>query len=390
MSKGVIERYRQFLPVTEKTPIITLGEGNTPLILADRLAKEIGFNGQLYLKFEGANPTGSFKDRGMTVAVSKALEDGAEMLVCASTGNTASSAAAYGAKTELPIAVVVPKGGVAAGKLAQINMYGAKLVEINGSFDACQSIVKALVKKYPKTALLNSINPYRLEGQKTAAFEIWEELGRAPDYHFIPVGNAGNITAYWIGYREYKSYTRQKYIDIATSSHPSPLGFEQAAQSVDIMLSRCNPHPLKVPKMMGYQAEGAAPIVRGYIIENPQTIASAIKIGNPARWQDALKAVSESGGKFDTVYDEEILCFHALIPKLCPEASCEPASAACVAGLAKAVRLGEIENKENTVVACTLTGAFWKDLDAFKKGKNRRTQKTIDADLSAVEKFLKL
>lgn len=377
--RGVIEEFREFLPVTDKTPLITMGEGNTPLVLAPKLAKEVGFKGRLHLKYEGANPTGSFKDRGMAVAVAKALEDGKEMLICASTGNTASSAAAYGAVAGAPVAVIVPKGGVAPGKLTQINMYGAKLVEINGSFDTCQNIVRALVEKYPKIGLLNSINPYRLEGQKTAAFEIRELLGRGPDYHFIPVGNAGNITAYWVGYKEYKEVERGKYEDIKrmSSRHPEYRFYHAPSE--------------RLPKMMGYQAEGAAPIVRGHIIENPQTIASAIKIGNPARWQEALKAVSESGGKFDTVSDEEILYFHAFIPKLCPQVSCEPASAASVAGLRKAVRLYEIENNEDTVVVCTLTGAFWKDLNAFKQGVGaRKRPRALDPDFAKVERFLKL
>ncbi len=345
---GIIERYRKFLPITDKTPLITLGEGNTPLIRADRLAKEIGFRGELYLKFEGANPTGSFKDRGMVVAVAKELERGAEMFVCASTGNTAASASAYGAAVGVPVAVFVPRGGIARGKLMQITAYGAKLVEINGNFDACQNIVKELVRKYPKIGLLNSINPYRLEGQKTAAFEIWQALGRAPDYHFIPVGNGGNITAYWMGYKEIEA----------------------------------------LPKMMGYQAEGAAPIVRGHVVEDPQTVASAIKIGNPSRWQEAVAAVSESGGRFDMVSDEEILHWHNLIPRLHPNAGCEPASAASVAGLAKALRNGEIENNEDTVVVCVLTGALWKDPEVILK-RGKRRQKSLEPNFEAVERFLK-
>jgi threonine synthase len=355
---GIIERYRKFLPITDATPLITLGEGNTPLIRADKLAKALGFLGELYLKFEGANPTGSFKDRGMVVAVAKALEEGMEMFVCASTGNTAASASAYGAEVGVPVAVFVPKGGIARGKLMQINAYGAKLVLINGNFDACQNIVKELVRKYPKIGLLNSINPYRLEGQKTAAFEIWESLGRAPDYHFIPVGNGGNITAYWMGYKEYMAYDRGSSIPI-------------------------------LPKMMGYQAEGAAPIVRGHIIENPQTIASAIKIGNPARWKEAVATVSESGGRFDTVSDEEILYYHNLIPRLHPNAGCEPASAASVAGLQKALRNGEIKNSEGTLVVCVLTGALWKDPETVLSRAKRR-QKSLDPELVLVERFLKL
>jgi threonine synthase len=349
--RGVIEEFRQFLPITEKTPIITLGEGNTPLVFAPKLAEEIGFNGRLYLKLEGMNPSGSFKDRGMAVAIAKAVEEGADVVICASTGNTLASAAAYSAAAGLKCIGLLPHGNVAKGKLSQGAMYGAIIVQVRSSFDAAQSIMKEIVKKYGITAV-NSINPYRLQGQKTAAFEIWQELHKAPDYHFIPVGNAGNITAYWMGYKEWQAYSREN-----------------------------------VPKMMGYQAEGASPIVLGRVVENPDTIASAIRVGNPARWQDALMVVKESGGKIDAVSDGNILIAYKMIPKL-TGIFCEPASAASVAGLAQAVRNKEIENTEDTVAVCVLTGHGLKDADSAQKIMKKPV--VLDADLEAVTKFLKL
>lgn len=384
--QGIISEYMELLPVTDNTPIVTLGEGNTPLIFARRLAQEIGFNGRLFLKFEGANPTGSFKDRGMALAVSKAIEDGVEMLACASTGNTAASAAAYGAWTEVPVIVLVPAGKIASGKLMQITAYGAKIVQIKANFDACQDIVRELVAKYPTIGLLNSINPYRLEGQKTAAFEIWDELGKAPDYHFIPVGNGGNITAYWMGYREYKEYIFERFLSQLEFAVPEITSREDAIRE---MPKRISMSSFLLPKMMGYQAEGAAPIVRGHVVENPETIASAIKIGNPARWEDAVKAVSESGGKFDIVSDKEIDHFHSRIPKLCPQAGCEPASAASVAGLARAIRLEEIDNTADTIVVCTITGSLFKDPERVL-GRAERRQKILEPDLQEVQSFLKL
>jgi len=392
MRDGVISWYRQFLPITEKTPRITLGEGNTPLIRADRLAGEVGFKGQLYLKFEGQNPTGSFKDRGMVVAVAKAVEEGAKMLVCASTGNTASSAAAYGAAAGLPVVVLVPKGGVALGKLAQIGMYGAQVLELDSTFDKCQDIARELVAKYPEIALVNSINPYRLEGQKTAAFEICDYLLEAifqkqpgiskpfPDCHFIPVGNAGNITAYWMGYKKWQESRIAFRIT-------NLIQYGQSTNSEDArkLIFEVEGEYLRLPKMMGYQAAGAAPIVLGHPVAKPQTFASAIRVGNPANWQGAVTARDESGGKIDSVTDDEIQAAYEMIPRL-TGIFCEPASAAAVAGLIKALRQGDIKNTEDTVVVCTLTGHGLKDQDSATAGTAKPIN--VEANLEAVEKVL--
>ena len=323
--RGVIEAYREFLPVSDSTPVITLNEGNTPLIKAGRLREAIGAPIELYLKYEGTNPTGSFKDRGMTVAVSKAVEEGAKAVMCASTGNTSASAAAYAARADITAAVLIPKGAIAMGKLAQALIHGAKVIAIEGNFDDALSLVRSITSKYPIT-LVNSINPYRIEGQKTGAFEICDQLGRAPDYHAIPVGNAGNITAYWKGYKEYK-----------------------AAGRID-----------SLPKMIGFQAEGAAPIVRGYPIKNPQTIATAIKIGNPASWKYAEAARDESGGLIDTASDDEILQAYRMLASL-EGVFVEPASAASVAGVIKLARKGFFKRGETVV--CVLTGHGLKDPD---------------------------
>ena len=260
--QGLINKYRKYLPVTDSTPVITLNEGNTPLIKADNLAKKIGLESNLYLKFEGSNPTGSFKDRGMTMAVTKAKEAGAGAIICASTGNTSASAAAYGAKAGIKTFVLIPDGYIALGKLSQAMMYGAEIIAIQGNFDRALECVREISEKYPVT-LVNSVNPFRIEGQKTGAFEICDALGKAPEYHFIPVGNAGNITAYWKGYREY---------------------FKEGIIKT-------------LPKMMGYEAEGSAAIVRGERIMNPETFATAIRIGNPASWTQAEAARDESKGK---------------------------------------------------------------------------------------------
>ena len=327
--QGVIHQYRQFLPVNDNTPVVTLLEGNTPLIEAKNLAKAVGFEGKLYLKYEGLNPTGSFKDRGMTVAISKALEAGKEAVICASTGNTSASAAAYAARAGMRAYVLLPKGAVAIGKLSQAMIYGAKVLAIRGTFDDALHIVRKIGEKFP-VEIVNSVNPYRLEGQKTAAFEICDVLERAPDYHFIPVGNAGNITAYWRGYREYK---KEGKVD-------------------------------SLPKMMGWQAEGAAPIVKGYPIKKPKTIATAIRIGNPYSWKSALKAAEESGGSIDMVSDHEILEAYRLIAST-EGIFCEPASAASVAGLIKLVREGFFRGGETVV--CTLTGNGLKDPDTAIK-----------------------
>ncbi len=319
----------EFLPVSDKTPIVTLYEGNTPLVYAENLARAFGFKGELFLKYEGLNPTGSFKDRGMTVAISKAVEAGKRAVICASTGNTSASAAAYAAKAGLKAFVILPKGAVALGKLSQVVIYGAKVIAIHGNFDDALSIVRKIGEILP-VEVVNSVNPYRIEGQKSGAFEICDALGDAPDYHFIPVGNAGNITAYWKGYKEYREAGRSR----------------------------------KLPKMMGWQAEGAAPIVKGYVIKNPQTIATAIKIGNPYSWQSALQAVKESDGLIDSVSDEEILEAYKLIASK-EGIFCEPASAASVAGFIKLVRKGFF--KGNEVVVCTLTGNGLKDPDTAIK-----------------------
>ncbi len=320
---GIIHRYREFLPVSESTPVVTLCEGNTPLIHAENLAKGIGFKGEIFLKYEGLNPTGSFKDRGMTLAISKAVEFGKKAVICASTGNTSASAAAYAAKAKLKAYVLLPKGAVALGKLSQAVIYGAKVIAVQGNFDDALYIVRKIGELLP-VEIVNSVNPYRIEGQKTAAFEVCDALGEAPDYHFIPVGNAGNITAYWKGYKEYYQKGKIK----------------------------------KLPKMMGWQAEGSAPIVKGYVIKNPQTIATAIRIGNPYSWQQALQAASESKGKIDAVSDDEILNAYKLVASK-EGVFCEPASAASIAGLIKLTREGYFKGGE--VVVCTLTGNGLKD-----------------------------
>jgi threonine synthase len=329
--------------------MITLGEGDTPLLRSQRLEKELMCR-ELYFKMEGCNPTGSFKDRGMVVAVAKALEAGSTAIVCASTGNTAASAAAYGALCGLSTIVVVPRRHIASGKFAQAIAYGAKIITINGNFDQALEIVRALVQKYPVT-LVNSLNPHRIEGQKTAAFEIIDTLGDAPDHLFIPVGNAGNITAYWKGFVQYHQVGR------AT----------------------------KTPKMMGFEAEGAAPIARGYAIKEPMTIATAIRIGNPASWQNATAARDESGGIIDYTSDEEILAAYKLLATK-EGIFGEPASAASLAGLIKLVRNGEDFSQERVV--CVVTGSGLKDPELPIKGAKPFTE--LPAELSAVEQALGL
>ena len=322
--KGVIREFREYLPKIREDAIVTLGEGNTPLIEAVNF-KDITGGIRLLFKFEGLNPTGSFKDRGMTLAVSKAREEGSKAVICASTGNTSASAAAYAVRAGMRAFVLVPKGNIALGKLSQAMMHGAMVLEVSGSFDDALTIVKEVTKNYPVT-MVNSLNPYRIEGQKTAAYEICEHLGHAPTYHFLPVGNAGNITAYWRGYKEYKE---KRFIS-------------------------------SLPKMMGFQAQGAAPIVLGAPVEKPQTIASAIKIGNPASWQSALDAKKESKGVIDMVSDEEILEAYKLVASK-EGVFCEPASAASLAGVIKMKKQGVL-NDGDTVV-CTLTGHGLKDPD---------------------------
>jgi len=327
---GIIKTYGKYFSVTDATPVVSLQEGNTPLIEAPRLAAVIGLDAELYLKFDGANPTGSFKDRGMTMAVSKAKEAGSEAVICASTGNTSASAAAYAAHAGMRAVVLIPEGKIALGKLAQAMIHGAQVVQIDGNFDIALTIVRKLADEHPIT-LVNSINPYRIEGQMSAAFEICDQLGgRAPEYHFLPVGNAGNITAYWAGYKRYMAEGR----------------------------ITCR------PIMMGFQAAGAAPIVLGQPVKHPETVATAIRIGNPASWKQAVAARDESGGRIDMVTDAEILQAQGRIAAL-EGVFCEPASAASVAGLTKAAGEGRIP--EGVTIVCTLTGHGLKDPDTAIK-----------------------
>ena len=341
---GVIETYRSLLPVTDDTPVVTLLEGGTPLLPAPRLSERVG--ARVLLKLEGLNPTGSFKDRGMTLAISKALHEGAQAVVCASTGNTSASAAAYAARAGLTCAVLIPEGHIALGKLAQALVHGARVLQVRGNFDEALSIVRRLGEKAPVT-VVNSVNPFRIEGQKTGAFEIVDALGDAPDIHCIPVGNAGNITAYWRGYLQYREVGRA--------------------------------HTL--PRMMGFQAAGAAPIVEGRVVDEPETVATAIRIGNPASWYGATAAASESGGVIAAVTDGEILAAYRF---LASEESvfCEAASAASVAGLLK------VGAPPGSTVVCVLTGHGLKDPDLAITQISVPTP--VDADLPAVLEALGL
>lgn len=336
--EGLINKYGEFLPVSEKTPVITINEGNTPLIEAKNLAKKIGLNATIYLKYEGANPTGSFKDRGMTMAVSKAVEEGSDAIICASTGNTSAAAAAYGAKAGLKTFVLIPDGYIALGKLAQAMMYGAEIIAIDDNFDKALEVVREMSEKYPIT-LVNSVNPYRIEGQKTAAFEVVDALGDAPDYLCIPVGNAGNITAYWKGFKEYNEK-----------------GFAAST-----------------PKMFGFEAEGAAAIVKGERIMKPETFATAIRIGNPASWEQAEAARDESGGIIDMVSEEEIAEAYQMLAAT-EGVLAEPASSASVAGLIKSHKAGLI--KEGSKIVCVLTGNGLKDPDSAMKYSASDIKKT--------------
>ncbi len=324
---GLIEKYRKHLPVSEKTPVITLLEGNTPLIPAKNLAKIIGFPGEIYFKYEGLNPTGSFKDRGMTMAISKAVEEKSKAVICASTGNTSASAAAYSARAGIKCVVLIPEGKIALGKLSQAVMHGATVLAIDGNFDVALELVKQLSQNYPLT-LVNSVNPYRIEGQKTGSFEICEALQQSPDYQFMPVGNAGNITAYWKGYKEYNSENAR----------------------------------YKLPKIMGFQAEGSAPIVRGYPIEKPETLATAIRIGNPASWKTAVEAKEQSGGVIDMVSDDEIIEAYNMIASK-EGIFAEPASASSFAGLLKYARKDFFKGQKDLKAVCILTGHGLKDPD---------------------------
>ncbi|MDP2211303.1 MAG: threonine synthase [Candidatus Aquicultor sp.] len=344
--RGLIEEYREFLPVTEATPVCTLHEGDTPLIRSESISKKVECD--VYFKYEGLNPTGSFKDRGMTVAISKALEEGSRAVICASTGNTSASAAAYSARAGIKCVVLIPEGKIALGKLSQALMHGAQVLAIRGNFDVALKIVRDLAQEYPIT-LVNSLNQYRVEGQKTGAFEICDALGSVPDYLSIPVGNAGNITAYWQGFKDYA-----------------------AAGKVE-----------RLPKMIGFQAAGAAPIVLGHPVDHPETIATAIRIGNPARWQEAVSAAQDSGGFIDMVTDDEIIEAYQLIAAT-EGVFAEPASAASVAGLIKMVEAGRVS--KGVRVVCVLTGHGLKDPDTAIKTGGKVIE--TEATLTAVEKII--
>jgi len=356
--RGLIHRYFEYLPVNKNTPIITLLEGNTPLIFSEKLSAILGKNFEVFLKYEGLNPTGSFKDRGMTVAVSKAKEEKALAVICASTGNTSASASAYAAKANLKSVVLIPEGAIALGKLAQALIHQALVIPIKGNFDIALKLVRQISNNYP-ISLVNSLNPNRIEGQKTASFEICDVLGQAPDFQIMPVGNAGNITAYWKGYKEYFSLGKIS----------------------------------KLPILCGFQAKGAAPIVKGHPIKNPKTIATAIRIGNPASWQKALKAKEESGGLIDTVTDKEILKAYKFLSKE-EGIFVEPASAASVAGLFKLKeksffkkRLKSLRRKTGKIV-CILTGHGLKDPDIAIK--NIKKPKAIEPNIKKIVKFIGL
>ena len=343
-NRGLIDRYKHFLPVNDSTPIISMGEGNTPLVTSQSLYKDIGCK-NLCFKLEGSNPTGSFKDRGMVFAVSKAIEEGKKRIICASTGNTSASAAAYGARYGLETFVFIPDGKIAMGKLSQAMIYGAKIISIKGNFDEALKAVISISEEF-NIGLVNSLNPYRIEGQKTGSFEIVDEINDSPDYLFIPVGNAGNITAYWKGFKEYKNHNKIK----------------------------------KLPKMMGFQAAGAAPIVIGKPVKNPETIATAIRIGNPASWENAEKARDESGGTIGMVEDKEILSAYM---KLSNEEGifCEPSSAASLAGLMKLTKEGFDFRDKNIV--CILTGNGLKDPATVKDNVVSEIFK-VDSDMNKI------
>ncbi len=349
---GIINRYAKYLPVTKKTPVITLCEGNTPLIFASKISNTLGVNFKVYLKYEGLNPTGSFKDRGMTLAISKAKEEGMSAVICASTGNTSASAAAYAARANMKCVVVIPEGAIALGKLAQALIHNATVIAIKGNFDDALAIVREISDNYP-VRLVNSINPNRIEGQKTASFEICDFLNGAPDFHCLPVGNAGNITAYWKGYKEYYSYKKIEAL----------------------------------PVMLGFQAKGSAPIIKGKPIKNPKTIATAIKIGNPASWQQAIDARSESKGLIEAVSDNQILQAYKILAKE-EGVFVEPASAASVAGLFMLNKTGyfdkyKTKTKEIRIV-CTLTGHGLKDPEIAIK--NIKTPKVVESKMQTILK----
>ena len=346
---GLIEKYRDRLPVSDDTRIISLGEGNTPLIKLNNIPKTLPSEVEIYVKYEGLNPTGSFKDRGMTMAVTKAVEDGSEAIICASTGNTSASAAAYAARAGITAFVLIPDGKIALGKLAQAMMHGAVVIQIKGNFDAGMQLVKEVADAAPVT-IVNSINPFRLQGQKTAAFEIIEELGAPPDFHCLPVGNAGNISAHWMGYCEYQDH--------------------------GIVNSR--------PTMVGYQASGAAPFLRGKMVDNPETVATAIRIGHPQSWDKAWAASKESNGWFAEFSDEEILAAQKLLTEK-EGIFCEPASATSLAGALHDIKSGKIP--AGSRVVCTLTGHGLKDPDTAIQ-QSRAPLQAIDANLESVRRAI--
>jgi threonine synthase len=350
MWRGVIREYLDFLPAMKEESVITLMEGNTPLIPSSRISKEILSGIKLYFKYEGLNPTGSFKDRGMTVAVSMAKENGSKAVICASTGNTSASAAAYATRAGMKSYVLIPQGKIALGKLSQAMAHGARVIQIEGNFDEALHLVREISESEPIT-LVNSLNPFRIEGQKTAAFEVIDQLGFAPDYHCLPVGNAGNITAYWKGYKEYWEKGRAETL----------------------------------PKMLGFQAEGAAPIVRGKTVEKPETIATAIRIGNPASWKQAEAARDESGGLIDMVSDDEILQAYQMLASL-EGIFCEPASASSLAGVIKLNRKGIFKKKD--VIVLTITGHGLKDPDIAIQVSQKPT--TLPPMKEQVLKYLEL
>ncbi len=346
---GIIEQYRDRLPVHDDTRIISLGEGNTPLIRLNNIPRDLNDKVDIYVKYEGLNPTGSFKDRGMTMAVTKAVEEGSRAIICASTGNTSAAAAAYAARAGITCFVLIPDGKIALGKLAQAMIHGAVVIQIKGNFDAGMQLVKDVAVEAPVT-IVNSINPFRLQGQKTAAFEIIEELGSAPDYHCLPVGNAGNITAHWMGYCEYAEH--------------------------GIVNNR--------PHMVGYQAAGSAPFIQGKMVDNPETIATAIRIGHPQSWDKAWLVQKESGGWFDACTDDEILAAQKLLAHK-EGVFCEPASAISLAGAMRDVKSGKIP--AGSRIVCTLTGHGLKDPDTAIKQSTTPLIK-IDAELGAVKRAI--
>jgi threonine synthase len=352
---GLIAHYKDRLPVSDNTRFISLGEGNTPLIELHNIPRLIGRDVKIYVKFEGLNPTGSFKDRGMTMAVTKAVEAGSQAIICASTGNTSAAAAAYAVRAGIKAFVLIPEGKIALGKLAQTLMYNATIIQINGNFDKGMALVKEVAEHAPVT-IVNSINPFRLEGQKTAAFEIVDELGRAPDFHCLPVGNAGNITAYWKGYKEYST-------DSATHK------------------AVCSNRPV----MCGYQAAGAAPFVLGHMVDNPETVATAIRIGHPQSWDLAWQVQKESGGWFAKFSDEQILAAQKMLSQF-EGVFCEPASATSLAGALHDISTGKIP--EGSTIVCTLTGNGIKDPDIAMLQCADAKPVTIEADLDSVKRAI--